>query len=118
MPTIEIKQAIEMYRKVQNEWRLTPHVIYTLTDDYDNVVNGSVTVRKPLAPIGVHSDWLPEDVNEWPQRLNGCFSSIRVPQSVMDQYYWQRSIDDIISELVSMYWHDGPDVVLSQYTKD
>lgn len=30
-----------MYRKVQNEWWVTPHVIYTLTDDYDNVVNGS-----------------------------------------------------------------------------
>lgn len=39
-----------MYRKVQNEWWLTPHIVYTLTDDYDNVINGSVTVREPIAP--------------------------------------------------------------------
>lgn len=114
MPTIEINQAIEMYRKVQGEWWLTPHVTYTMTDDYDNVISGGVTVRKSLAPIGVHSDWLPEDVNEWPQRLNGCFSSIRVPQSVMDQYYWKQAVDDIVSELVFTYWCNGPDAVFSR----
>lgn len=114
MPTISINQAIEMYRKVDSEWWLTPHIVYTLTDDYDNVIDGSVTVREPLAPRGVCSDWLPEDVAEWTQPLNECFASIRVPQSVMDQYYWRQAIDDIVSELVFTYWRNGPDAVLSQ----
>lgn len=34
MATIEVKQVMEMFRKVGNEWWLTPHVIYTLTDDH------------------------------------------------------------------------------------
>lgn len=113
MATITVKEVIEMSRKVGREWWLTPHVIYTLTDDYGNLIGGSVTVREPLAPSGVKSEWLPEDVRKWPQPLNECFANINVPQSVLDQYYWQRAIDDIVSELVSMYWHDGPDVVLS-----
>lgn len=102
-----------MSRKVGHEWWLTPHVIYTLTDDYDNVIKGSVTLREPLAPRGVKSEWLPGDVCKWPQSLNECFANVNVPQSVLDQYYWQRAIDDIASELVSMYWNSGPDVVLS-----
>lgn len=113
MATIAVKQVMEMCRRVQDEWWITPHVVYTLTDDYDNVIDGSVTVREPIAPSGVHSDWLPDDVSGWVQPLNECFASVRVPQSVMDQYYWQRAIDDIVSELVSMYWNDGPDAVLS-----
>ena len=113
MPTIAINQAIEMYRKVDSEWWLTPHIVYTLTDDYENVISGSVTVREPLAPRGVCSDWLPEDVAEWTQPLNACFAGIHMPQSIIDQYYWQRAIDDIVSEFVSMYWHNGPDAVLS-----
>lgn len=113
MATISVNQVIEMSRKVGNEWWLTPHVIYTLTDDYGNLINGSVTLREPLAPRGVKSEWLPEDVRKWTQHLNECFANINVPQSVLDQYYWQRAIDDIVSGLVSMYWNDGPDVVLS-----
>jgi hypothetical protein len=113
MATITVKEVIEMSRKVGHEWWLTPHVIYTLTDDYGNVIDGRVTVREPLAPSGVKSEWLPEDVSKWSQHLNECFADINVPQSVLDQYYWQRAIDDIVSELVSMYWNSGPDVVLS-----
>ena len=113
MATIEVKQVVEMFRKVGHEWWLTPHVIYTLTDDYDNVIDGSVTVREPIAPNGVHSDWLPEDVSGWVQPLNKCFVNVRVPQSVLDRYYWQRDVDGIVSRLVSMYWHDGPDAILS-----
>lgn len=114
MATITVNEVIEMYRRALGEWWLTPHIVYTLTDDYDNVIDGSVTVREPIAPKGVASDWLPENVSEWAQPLNECFANVRVPQSVLDQYYWQRAIDDIVSELVSTYWHNGPDAVLSQ----
>lgn len=113
MATISVTQVMEMFRKVGHEWWLTPHVIYTLTDDYDNVIDGSVTVREPLAPRGVESEWLPEDVCKWTQPLNECFANINVPQSVLDQYYWQRAVDDIVSDLVSMYWSGGPIVVMS-----
>ena len=113
MATISVNQVIEMSRKVGNEWWLTPHVIYTLTDDYGNVIEGGVTLREPLAPRGVNSEWLPEDVSEWTQDLNECFVNVNVPQSVLDQYYWQRAVDDIVSELVSMYWNGGPIVVMS-----
>lgn len=113
MATIEVKQVMEMFRRVHDEWWLTPHVIYTLTDDYDNVIEGSVTLREPLAPRGVNSEWLSEDVSEWSQDLNECFVNVNVHQSVLDQYYWQRAVDDIVSELVSMYWNGGPIVVMS-----
>lgn len=113
MATIAVNEVIEMYRRVLGEWWLTPHIVYTLTDDYGNIINSRVTVREPIAPNGVHSDWLPEDVCKWTQPLNECFANINVPQSVLDQYYWQRAVDDIVSELVSMYWNSGPIVVMS-----
>ena len=72
MITVSVKEALEVYRKVQDELWLTPHIVYTATDEWGNAIDGSVTIRKPLAPSGTNSDWLPEDVSEWvgpPQRL-------------------------------------------------
>lgn len=109
MPTIAVEKIITLYRRAQDEWWLTPHVVYSVTDDNGNIINGSVTVRKPLAPKDAHSDWLPEDMSGWIAPLNEHFKSVRILQSVMDQYYREQAIDDIVSDTVSSYWHNGPE---------
>lgn len=107
MITVSVKEILEVYRKVQDELWLTPHIVYTATDEWGNVIDGSVTVRKPLAPSGTNSDWLPEDVSEWVGPLNDYLANTPIPQSIMDQYYGRQALDDAVSDLVSSCWHNG-----------